>query len=362
MSLPSSTRWAPNEPRSSASPKVARWQRCSLPRIPDRTHSIVVYGTMARLRKDADHPWGWADEAGLASLGERMRRGWGTIQGAEAAVPLWAESMVGDERFTHWLAKYARQSLSRDAILPVLWSNATFDLVDVFPAVRVPALLLHRRDDPLVPVSHGRWIAEHIPDGRFAELPGIDHLPFVGDAETVLAEMEDFLVGSRAPGYEPEAPHGRLHRHHGLTSSSTRSATTPGRAVGGARRGGQGSSRPLRRRRGEATRRRFPRRVRWSCPLDRSCFSDRRTPSALGVAVRVGMHTGECEVLDSESAGLPSHLAAQNHELAAPQEILVSSTVFRSRGRLGHPVRRKPRRRAGRDTRTDALCSLCAPW
>ena len=296
---------------------------------PDRTHSIVVYGTMARFRKDADHPWGWADEAGLASLGERMRRGWGTIEGAEAAVPLWAASMVGDERFTHWLAKYARQSLSRDAILPLLWSNATFDLDDVFPAVRVPALVLHRRDDPLIPVSHGRWIAEHIPDARFAELPGIDHLPFVGDAETVLAEMEDFLVGSRAPG-------SRNRKLLTVVFTDITDSTVRLNEVG------DDTWRELLAAHDEVVRDHL---VRFGgdevkqlgdgflavfdgparaieCALGIADAAAR-----LGVAVRVGMHTGECEVLDSDVGGIAVHMAARIIELAAPQEILVSSTV-----------------------------------
>ena len=120
---------------------------------PERTSSIIVYGTMARFLKDADHPWGWANDDGLASFNKAVEQGWGTIEGAEGGVPLWAPSMVGDERFTNWMARYMRQSVSRGAISPLLWSFPAYDLVDVFPAVRVPTLVLHRREDLLVPVS-----------------------------------------------------------------------------------------------------------------------------------------------------------------------------------------------------------------
>src|SRR5690606_2358167 len=107
---------------------------------PERTDKIIVYGTMARLLKDADHPWGWNDQDALAAFYEFLRDGWGTIEGAQMAVPLWARSMPGDERFAEWLAKHTRQSVSRSAVLPLMKSFEAYDLIDVFPAVRVPAL------------------------------------------------------------------------------------------------------------------------------------------------------------------------------------------------------------------------------
>jgi pimeloyl-ACP methyl ester carboxylesterase len=296
---------------------------------PERTHSIVVYGTMARVRRDADHPWGWADDDGLADFGERMRRGWGTIQGAEAAIPFWAPNMAGDEQFTRWLAKYARQSVSRDAILPLLLSNQAYDLVDVFPAVRVPSLVVHRRDDRLVPVSHGRWIAEHIPDARFVELSGNDHLPFVGDAEAVLTEMEGFLVGSAGPRprhrklltvvftdiadstlklsslgddawRELLAAHDQMVRDHLIRfeGEEVKQLGDGFLAVF------DGPARAIR------------------CALGIVDAAGR-----LGLSVRVGLHTGECEVAESDVQGIAVHMSARIGELAGAGEILASSTV-----------------------------------
>ena len=127
-----------------------------------------------------------------------MGAGWGTDAAAEAGVPLWAPSMAGDAEFTRWLGRYMRQSVSRNEIVPLLMTNFAYALPDVFPAVRVPALVLNRRDDPLAPVAYARRIASLIPDAHLVELDGADHLPFVGDAEAVAAEIEEFLVGSRA--------------------------------------------------------------------------------------------------------------------------------------------------------------------
>ena len=163
---------------------------------PERTARIILYGTLTYYRADAQYRAGVGDGTGAAFV-EAVSRGWGMP--SDWAVQMWAPSMVGDEPFTQWLAKYARQSVSRGAILPLLSAFYAYDLVDVFPAVRVPTLVLQRRDDGLVPVRHGRQIASQIPDARFVELEGVDHLPFVGDAEAVLNEMQDFLVGSRTP-------------------------------------------------------------------------------------------------------------------------------------------------------------------
>jgi len=162
---------------------------------PERTARIILYGTLTHYHADARHPAG-AGDGTLAGFVEAVSRGWGMR--SDWAVRTWAPSMT-DEPFTQWLAKWARQSVSRGAILPLLSAFYAYDLADVFPAVRVPTLVLHRRDDGLVPVSHGRHVASQIPDARFVELEGVDHLPFVGDAEAVLAEVQDFLVGSRTP-------------------------------------------------------------------------------------------------------------------------------------------------------------------
>jgi class 3 adenylate cyclase len=245
------------------------------------------------------------------------------------AVQMWAPSMVGDEPFTEWLAKYARQSVSRGAILTLLSAFYAYDLVDVFPAVRVPTLVLHRRDDGLVPVRHGRQIASQIPDARFVELEGVDHLPFVGDAEAVLAEVQDFLIGSRTP-----IPRQRRLLTLVFTNiaDSTPKAVDLGddawrellaahdRDVGThlTRFGGEevkhlangvlavfdGPARAIR------------------CALGIVEASEPK-----GLSVRVGVHTGECEMVDADVRGIAVHVGARILELAAPGQILVSSTV-----------------------------------
>jgi pimeloyl-ACP methyl ester carboxylesterase len=291
---------------------------------PHRVSSIILYGTVAHFRQDS----GLAGKETLADFAEWMRRGWGTTQGAENALRLWAPSMVGDQRFTAWLAKHCRQSVSRGAILPLMWSSAYAYLVDVLPAVRVPTLVLHRRDDRLVPVGHGRHIAQLIPDARFVELSGADHFPFVGEADAVLTEVESFLIGSDSgwsshrrlltvlctdiagsvdssnlaqdarrelmAGYEDVVRHhvirfeGEVVRlvNHGVLAVFD----GPGRAI--------------------------------HCAV-----SIRDAAARVELESRAGLHTGECEVVDSDVRGVAVDIAIEIAGSAAPGHILVSSTV-----------------------------------
>jgi pimeloyl-ACP methyl ester carboxylesterase len=295
---------------------------------PHRVSGIILYGTVAKFRQDTEHPWGLADKAALADFVEWMRRGWGTTQAAENAVALWAPSMIGDQRFIAWFAKHSRHSVSRGAIRPLLWSTASAYLVDVFAAVRVPTLVLHRSDDRLVPLGQGQRIAELITNARFVELPGVDHFPFVGDADAVLSEIESFLVGSPRPwprqhrlltvlaidvavsadslhltpdvwrelmvGYE-EMVRNHVNRFGGKEAK---------RVGQGLRAVFDGPSRAIR------------------CAIS---IGDAAAPG--GLTVRAGLHTSECEVVDFDVRGLAMDIATRIAESASPGQILVSSTV-----------------------------------
>ena len=294
---------------------------------PERTTSIILYGTMARYRKDAEHPWGWMDEDTETDFLEGLRRGWGMR--SELAVRLWAPSMIGDERFIDWMARFARQSVSRSAALPLSRALGAYDLVDVFPAVRVPTLVLHRRDDGLVPVGQGRHIAQQVPRARFVELAGGDHLPFVGDAEEVLAEVENFLGGSRVSA----ADHRKL-----LTVAFTDIADSSRNL----QRLGDEAWRELIAAHDQTVRAHLARfggeevkqlgdgflaAFQGPARAIRCVLGIVDAGTRLGLSVRAGLHTGECEVVDSDVQGIAVHVARRVAEVAASEEILVSSTV-----------------------------------
>jgi pimeloyl-ACP methyl ester carboxylesterase/class 3 adenylate cyclase len=295
---------------------------------PNRVNSIILYGTVAHFRRDAAHPWGLAEQGTLADFVEWMRQGWGTVRGAENAVRLWAPSMIGDVRFTAWLAKHSRHAVSRGAILPLMWSSVYAYLVDVFPAIRVPTLVLHRRDDRLVPVDQGRRIAEHIPEARFIELPGEDHFPFVGESEIILTEVEAFLLGRR----NPWSGHRRL-----LTALCIEVAgnaetlnLTPIAWRQLIEEQAEMISDHVNRYNGEAIRRTHqgvfaafdgPSRA------IRCAISIADAAGARGLRMRAGLHTGECDVSESDVQGAAVDTATLIAQVARPGQILVSGTV-----------------------------------
>ncbi len=293
---------------------------------PNRIASIIVYGTAARFLRDEEHPWGWGDADKIAAFAKARRVGWGTHVGAAAAVHLWAPTMADDERFIAWMAKHTRQSCSRSVIEPLWRAFESYDLVDVFPAVRVPTLVLHRTGDALIPLSHGRWIAEHIPDARLVELAGHDHLPFVGDADGVLAEIEEFLVGSRAAS----ATERRLatllvtdvvHPFTGIADDARREvAAAFGQILSDhLTRFAGGHVTHV----GSGTLAAFDGPARAiQCALGILDATGRR-----GIDARVGIHTGECRVDDADVDGIAVDVATAIAAQAAAGEILVSGTV-----------------------------------
>jgi pimeloyl-ACP methyl ester carboxylesterase len=294
---------------------------------PERTSRVILYGAVARFLRDDDHPWGLLNSDEADAFVEAVHEGWG--QPNERDVRMWAPSMAGNERFTQWYAKWRRNALSRNAVVPFLRASLTYDLVDVYPVVRVPALVLHRRDDVLVPLRQGRWIAERLPDAELVELPGRDHWPFVGDAEAVLAEVERFLVG---PATEPPSTRKLLS----LVVVDVIGATEGPAAVGDeawrallaayrwdiddhlTRFGGERVTSL-----GDGCRAVFDGPAR----AIRAAVALADAASRLGLGVRVGVHCGECEVAGGDVQGVAAHLATRIAALAATGEVLVSGTV-----------------------------------
>ena len=114
-----------------------------------------------------------------------------------------AGSRVGDKHYEEWFAKLERLSVSPGAAVALARQVLRqIDVRDILPAIRVPTLVLHRRDDRAVPIAEGRYVAEHVPGAKFVELPGADHWPWIGD-QGVVEEIQEFLTGIRESA-EPE--------------------------------------------------------------------------------------------------------------------------------------------------------------
>jgi len=291
---------------------------------PTRTSALVLLSSFARLMRGADHAWG-RSPADLQTWLERCEREWG----GPVALDQRAPTLAGDEGVRRWWARYLRMSASPAAALAVIRMNYEIDVRHVLPAVRVPTLVLHSSGDRAVDVRFGRYLAEHIDGARYVELPGIDHLPWGSDGEAILDEIEEFLTGVR---HIPEADRvlatvlftdivgateqavtlgdrrwrELLTQHHVLVRQQLERFR--GREIDTA---GDGFLAAFD---GPA------RAVRCACAVGEAV-------RPLGVRIRAGLHTGECEVIGDKLSGIAVHIGARIASLAAPDEVLVSSTV-----------------------------------
>ena len=164
---------------------------------PERTVALVTIGGYARRLWAPDYPWGDRPEE-QRRFQERVDRAWPIDEALEERAP----SRARDPRFREWWATYLRMSASPGAAVALSRMNSEVDTRRVLPSIRVPALVLHRTGDRSLPVEGSRYLAAHIPGARYVELPGEDHLPFVGDQDALLDEVEQFLTGAR-PAPEP---------------------------------------------------------------------------------------------------------------------------------------------------------------
>ena len=291
---------------------------------PEQTTALVMYGTFAKRIWSQDYPWAPTPEE-RQKVYEYVESGWGKQRDLEHYVP----SMVGDDAFARRLATYCRRSASPGAAVALLRMNTQIDITDVLPAIHVPTLVIHRTGDRDANVEEGRWLADRIPGARFKELPGDDHFPWVGDQDAIVSEIQEFLTGARPVSEETrvlatimftdivgstqvahkvgdQAWKSLLDRHDHICEDSIHCFR--GRLINKTGDGvlatfdGPG--------RGIACAKEIIDRVR-----------------ELGLEIRSGLHTGECEIRGEDVAGVAVHLAARVSALAAPGELLVSRTV-----------------------------------
>ena len=287
---------------------------------PERCRALVLYGTFARFAS-----WLPTEEA-LAEFLGYIDQAWGT----GGSLPLFAPTRANDPFFQRWWGRFERLGASPAAASALMRMNSQIDISGILPTIRVPTLVIHRTEDVTINVEGGRYLAEHIPGARYLELPGTDHIPFVGDnADEIADAIEEFLTGARAPvtvdrvlatvlftdivgSTEKAAALGDrrwrdlLDNHHAtirrnLVRFRGHEIKTTGDGIlatfDGPARG-----------------------VRCACAI-----ADEIRP--LGIEVRAGLHTGECEMIDDDVGGIAVHIGARVASLAGAGEVLVSSTV-----------------------------------
>jgi pimeloyl-ACP methyl ester carboxylesterase/DNA-binding winged helix-turn-helix (wHTH) protein len=159
---------------------------------PTKTLALITIGTYAKRLRDSSYPWG-PTKAEREEFYREILQLWGGPIGLEERAP----SVATNPKFRDWWATYLRMGASPGAALALTRMNAEIDARPVLAKVRVPSLVLHREGDRCISIEEGRYVASLIPGSKFVEVAGIDHLPFVGDQDSILDEMEEFLVGTR---------------------------------------------------------------------------------------------------------------------------------------------------------------------
>jgi pimeloyl-ACP methyl ester carboxylesterase len=158
---------------------------------PERSIALALFGAFAKREWAPDYPWAPTREQRQTSFYEVIEREWGGPVGIEQIAP----SRAKDPAFREWWGTYQRRSASPAAALALARMNTSIDVRDFLPKVRVPTLIMHRRDDRDVKLEEGRYIAARIAGARFVEFDGEDHLPFASDVDSVLRCTAEFVGG-----------------------------------------------------------------------------------------------------------------------------------------------------------------------
>lgn len=281
---------------------------------PERTVALVMIGTYAKRIRDVDYPWGVSPED-REDFFETMRNDWGKPVGIEERAP----SLADDENFREWWATYLRMGASPGAAVALTKMNAEIDVRNVLPSVRVPTLVMHRSGDECLKVEEGRYVASLVPNSKYIELGGVDHLPFVGDRDEILDPIERFLtevqqieehdrVLATVLSVKIEGGLDAASRSDLMTLIRKQIETFKGREVpvkeNGLLAAFDGPARAIR------------------------CASAIVSSSgAVKDALKIGLHTGECDVIGRTYGGFAVELAQKIAETAEPGNPLLSRTV-----------------------------------
>jgi class 3 adenylate cyclase len=296
---------------------------------PERTSALVLFNSAPRFVRNPQLPW-LPTRAEQEFSAEQFERHWGESEFMSAFLRTVNPGIIEAELPT--VLRQLRVSVSPGSAAGYIRMNMDVDVCDVLPLIRIPTMVMHRSEGGAWGVQSGRYLADHITGARFVELPGADFMPHLGEQEQLFAELERFLadvvegktdveadrvlatvlftdiVGSseKAASLGDRAWRELLERHHAVVRHQL--ARFRGVEVDTAGDGFFASFD------GPA------RAIRCACAIV-------ETVPELGLEVRAGLHTGECELANGKVTGIAVHTGARVASLAQPEEVLVSSTV-----------------------------------
>ncbi|HEY4812583.1 MAG TPA: adenylate/guanylate cyclase domain-containing protein [Solirubrobacteraceae bacterium] len=295
---------------------------------PERIGALIMYASIARTAWAPDYHWAMSSEE-REVLSERNLATWGEAN--SEAMSAWAPTMASDPALVTWFARMQRLAASPGEARGISKAMVDVDVRHMLPRIRVPTLILHRPNELVWDVRHSRYLAANIQGARYVELEGIDSFPFIGDSDAIVEEIEEFLTGVRSGGELTRAL---------LTVMFTDIVDATARAA----QVGDKRWRDLLAQHDREVRQELARfggrevktvgdgfLATFDGPPSRALRSALAITVAarrLGVEVRVGMHTGECELIGEDVGGMAVHIASRVSALAGAGEVLVSGTVF----------------------------------
>ncbi len=291
---------------------------------PERVNSLVLYCAYARLAADDDYPYGIPPEhfeAYVAQVGDT----WGT----PGSAALWLPSKSNDVAFLNWMAKVQRSVHSPGAAEAFARQSLATDARALLAAIHVPTLVLHVKDNPLMRLEFGRYLAEHIEGAEFRELDGTDASPYWENPDEFLSILSSFALGAaHAPVTDRRLAAVMFTDIVNSTQKAEELGDRSWRALldehdsTSTRLIGQNKGDVIKTT-GDGVLATFDGPGR----AIRSAEAMNEELSKMGVSLRTGIHTGEIEFRGSDIGGLAVHLASRVMSLAEPGQILVTRTV-----------------------------------
>ena len=291
---------------------------------PERAIALILYGSYARESWAPDYPWGRTADDYL-SWHQDIEKNWGEPFQLQEAAP----SMANDEASRTWFGAYLRQSASLSAALALSDWNFEVDIRGILPSIRVPSLVLHREGDRWYSVAEARYLAEHIPGAKLVVMPGDDHLPWWGDQKRLLGEIQEFLTGAR---HTPPAERVLLTVVMTDIVESTERAAKMGdqRWKDVLQQHDAIVRKELKNFDGQeinTTGDGFVLAFSGPTRAIQCTLAIRQGLGRIGLSMRAGLHTGECERRGDDLSGIAVHAASRIAAKASANEILASSTV-----------------------------------
>jgi len=289
---------------------------------PERVRALVLYAALPKTMRSEDYPHG-RTEAEAEEFLNLFSQDIGSAQRLRGQAP------TADDRLRQWWPRFERLVATPSGYRELGEIFRDIDIRRVVPAIQAPTLLLHRRDDWVVPQGHAEFLARAIPNAKHVELEGDDHIPFLGDADAIVDEIEEFLTGARSAPETDRVLATVLFTD--IVGSTERAAAI-----------GDRSWRELLERHHASVRRELERfrgveidtagdgfMASFDGPARaiRCAGAVEEVMSKLGLELRAGIHTGECERIDDKLSGIAVHIAARVAATAGAGEVLVSQTV-----------------------------------